>query len=30
MDTGIKESRKMTWNGVLEIIEKYWVQQLCI
>ena len=30
MDTCIKESGKMTWNGVLEIIEKYWVQQLCI
>ena len=30
MDTGIKESGKMTWNGIWEIIEKYWVQQLCI
>ena len=30
MDTGIKESGKMAWSGILEIIEKYWVQQLCI
>ena len=30
MGACIKESGKMAWNGILEIVEKYWVQQLCI